>query len=255
MPKKSEKLISSLKLEQARGAFETAKFYEKQRRWQGAVAYYSEVLNFDRDSSYAAEARERIARLQPKADAAAKKRADADKEWRERRRAAQERPIQLPPSSDSDRKQADAASHRHATDPGLWALPNVRALLLVGLACMLAGCAGYRMGPTNGMTAGSHSVQVNLFANQTREPRLSEPVAQSLRRQLQQDGTFRLATQSDADVIVDGALLTYEREPLSFNPTDIVTTRDYEAKLTARIRAVERGTGRLVIDREVTGHT
>lgn len=100
----SEKLISSLKLEQARGAFETAKFYEKQRRWQGAVAYYSEVLNFDRDSSYAAEARERIARLQPKADAAAKKRADADKEWRERRRAAQERPVQLPPSTDSDRK-------------------------------------------------------------------------------------------------------------------------------------------------------
>jgi outer membrane assembly lipoprotein YfiO len=97
----SENLISSLKLEQARGAFQTAKFYEKSRRWQGAVVYYNEVLIHDKESPFAAEARERIARLQPKADAAAKKRADADKEWRERKRAAQERPTELAPATEN----------------------------------------------------------------------------------------------------------------------------------------------------------
>lgn len=99
-------LITSLKTEQARGAFQTAKFYEKSRRWQGAVVYYNEVLIHDKDSSFAAEARERIARLQPRADAAAKRRADADKEWRDRRRAAQERPTELAPPNlnDPDRR-------------------------------------------------------------------------------------------------------------------------------------------------------
>jgi outer membrane protein assembly factor BamD (BamD/ComL family) len=97
----TETLISSLKLEQARGAFETAKFYEKSRRWQGAVVYYNEVLIHDKESPFAAQARERIARLQPKADAAAKRRADADKEWRERKRAAQQRPTELNPATET----------------------------------------------------------------------------------------------------------------------------------------------------------
>lgn len=100
----TETLIRSLKLEQARGAYETARFYEKSRRWQGAVVYYNEVLIHDKESPYAAEARERIARLQPKADAQAKRRADADKDWRERKRAAQENSTPMPPSTDPDRK-------------------------------------------------------------------------------------------------------------------------------------------------------
>lgn len=100
----TDTLITSLKREQARGAFETAKFYEKQRRWQGAVVYYNEVLIHDKDAPFAAEARERMARLQPKADALAKRRTDADKEWRERKRAAQERPGELPPPTEPDRR-------------------------------------------------------------------------------------------------------------------------------------------------------
>ena len=42
-----------------------------------------------------------------------------------------------------------------------------------------AGCAGYRLGPTNGTPARSRSVEVALFPNRTLEPRLSEPVAQA----------------------------------------------------------------------------
>lgn len=127
--------------------------------------------------------------------------------------------------------------------------------ILSAIALLAVGCAGYTLGPSNGSEAGSRSIQVNLFANKTLEPRLAEPVAHALRKQLQQDGTFRLATRDDADVIVDGTLLRYERDPLSFNPADIVATRDYEARLTARVRAVDRGNGRVLIDREIQGKT
>jgi outer membrane protein assembly factor BamD len=56
----TQKLIATLKLEQAHGSFQTAKFYEKYRKWSGALVYYNEVLVQAPDSPYAGEARQRI---------------------------------------------------------------------------------------------------------------------------------------------------------------------------------------------------
>src|SRR5205823_6404109 len=52
----AQKIIASLKGEQARGNFQTARFYEKYKRWNGALVYYNEVLVQDPNSPYAAEA-------------------------------------------------------------------------------------------------------------------------------------------------------------------------------------------------------
>lgn len=56
----AQKLITSLKVEQARGSFHTAKFYEKSKKWDGALIYYNEVLLKDPESRLAGTARERI---------------------------------------------------------------------------------------------------------------------------------------------------------------------------------------------------
>ncbi|MBI3415490.1 MAG: outer membrane protein assembly factor BamD [Verrucomicrobia bacterium] len=56
----AQKQISSLKVEQARGSFMVAKFYEKKKRWDGALVYYSEVLLKDPTSKFAEEAKQRI---------------------------------------------------------------------------------------------------------------------------------------------------------------------------------------------------
>jgi outer membrane protein assembly factor BamD (BamD/ComL family) len=56
----AQKIILALRTEQARGSFQTAKFYEKYKRWKGALVYYNEVLLLDPNSPYAAPARERI---------------------------------------------------------------------------------------------------------------------------------------------------------------------------------------------------
>jgi outer membrane protein assembly factor BamD len=52
--------ISLLKSEQARGSFQTARFYEKYKKWRGAMIYYNVVIVKDPNSSYAAAARQRI---------------------------------------------------------------------------------------------------------------------------------------------------------------------------------------------------
>jgi outer membrane assembly lipoprotein YfiO len=56
----TDKIISSLKSEQARGNFQIAKFYEKRKKWNGALVYYNEVQMQDPDSPYASEAQQRI---------------------------------------------------------------------------------------------------------------------------------------------------------------------------------------------------
>jgi hypothetical protein len=105
------------------------------------------------------------------------------------------------------------------------------------------------------MSAGSRSIQINLFQNQTWEPRLSEPLATSLRRWIQRDGTYRLDTQGDADVVVDGAIVEFQRSGISFQPTDVLTIRDYDLSMSVEFKAVERGTGRVLVKSKVVGRT
>ncbi|MBP8258676.1 MAG: outer membrane protein assembly factor BamD [Verrucomicrobia bacterium] len=59
----TDQRVQSLKLEQARGSLEIARFYERRKRWSGALIYYSDVVQKAPDSSYAAEARQRLEEL------------------------------------------------------------------------------------------------------------------------------------------------------------------------------------------------
>lgn len=56
----AEAVIASLRNERAHASYLVAKFYEKRRRWSGALIYYNEVIVLGAESPYADEARERI---------------------------------------------------------------------------------------------------------------------------------------------------------------------------------------------------
>ena len=136
-----------------------------------------------------------------------------------------------------------------------WTPRLVRGWIACVVILAVSGCAGYRLGPTSGEPAGARSLQVAFFANQTIEPRLPEAVAHALRRSLQQDGTYRLQTDGDADLVMTGVLLEYDRRPMAFRRRDIVSVQEYEARLTARVTVVERVSGRKVLQRDVVGRT
>ncbi len=63
----AQKLINALKTEQARGSFEIARYYEKKRRWNGALIYYNEVVNKDPESKLAEEAKQRFDSIKKRA--------------------------------------------------------------------------------------------------------------------------------------------------------------------------------------------
>ena len=62
----AQKAMAGLKAEQVRGNFQIAQFYEKSKKWNGALVYYNEVLQLDPNSPYAAPARQRIESLKPR---------------------------------------------------------------------------------------------------------------------------------------------------------------------------------------------
>ena len=69
----AQKAIVALKTQQVEGNFRVAKFYEQnkvlnaQQRRDGALVYYNEVLQLDPNSPFAAQARQRIEQLKPRA--------------------------------------------------------------------------------------------------------------------------------------------------------------------------------------------
>ena len=128
--------------------------------------------------------------------------------------------------------------------------------LLVSLVALGGGgCAGYKLGPVNGLTAREKSVQVNPFDNKTLEPYLTDAVTSQLRKQLQRDGTYQLASHNDGDIVVSGSVTRYMRQEVSFSSSDILTVRDYRLELSAQVTARDRSTSKVILDQVVIGTT
>lgn len=124
------------------------------------------------------------------------------------------------------------------------------------MAILSAGCAGYHLGPVNpNVVAGEQSIEIVPFNNQTLQPRLGDAVTQALRERMQTDGTYRLATRDPGDVVVTGVITAYSREGVSFLQTDITTPVSYRVQITAHVTARDRGTGKVLLDKNVNGYT
>ena len=128
-------------------------------------------------------------------------------------------------------------------------------IFLICTAALLAGCAAYHLGPVNGATAGAQSIEVQPFNNDTLEPRLTDAVTQALREKLQADGTYRLDTQGNGDIVVTGVITKYRRQGLSYLNSDASTTQNYRINLVVHVVARERSTDKILLNKDVTAFT
>jgi hypothetical protein len=120
-------------------------------------------------------------------------------------------------------------------------------------AAMLAGCAGYRLGPVGGGEAGAKSVEVLPFNNQTLQPRLGDALTQALRERLQVDATFKLAPADAGDITVTGVIRSYHRDGLGYLKSDASTPQNFRIVMVVHVVARERATGKLLLDRDIRG--
>lgn len=121
--------------------------------------------------------------------------------------------------------------------------PFIRLFSCLAAVSLLAGCAGYSLGPTNGLVAGEKKIQITPFLNHTFEPRLGDTVTTALRKEIQRDGTYHLATGGDADIIVTGVLSGSRRHELNFVPHDVLTVQDFRVSVSAQITVRNLATG------------
>ena len=113
-------------------------------------------------------------------------------------------------------------------------------------ALALAGCANYRW--TSPVPADMRTVSVPTFRNETDLVELGAVTTRQVLRELQREGTFKIASADDAAVEVQGVLKTasagliyYKRE---------MSMRAYEQRLviSAEVSFVDRRSGKVIVD-------
>jgi len=133
---------------------------------------------------------------------------------------------------------------------------TLRACCTAGLALALTGCAGYQLGPVKPTRLRAvNSIAVPSFQNETLEPRIEVMLANTVIKQIQQDGTYRIASVNDADAILECTIDQILRRPARSVRGNVLQTREYLLNLRGRYRVVDRASGEILDARTFTGQT
>lgn len=130
------------------------------------------------------------------------------------------------------------------------------ALLLPLTALVLSGCAGYQVGaikPTR--MAAVNTIAVPTFKNDTLLPRVEVLLANALIKQFQQDGTYKIVRDNDADAIVEGRLEQIIRRPARSVRGNVLLTREYTLDIRCRYDVTDRRTGARLYSSTASGQT
>jgi hypothetical protein len=129
---------------------------------------------------------------------------------------------------------------------------------IAALLCLLmAGCAGYHIGPVKPkFMAGINSISVPTFRNETLVPRIEVLVSDTVIRQIQQDGTYKVASSANtADAVMEGEITQIVRRPDRTVIGDVQATQEFGMTMTLHYRVIRKATGEVVDDKTVNGTT
>jgi hypothetical protein len=118
----------------------------------------------------------------------------------------------------------------------------VKKISLAALSCLcLAGCLGYHIGPVKPRYL--HDIQtiaVPTFKNHTLEPRIEVLVAGTVIKQFQQDGTFKITSNENADAILEGTIVSVSRSPARSVQGNVLATSEFNLTIRVQYRLVGR---------------
>jgi len=124
---------------------------------------------------------------------------------------------------------------------------------VVLLATFTCAC-GYRIGSLANVNY--RTVAVPVFQNKTLVPQLQAQVTNAIIKRLQADGSLRITTEDDADVVLEGAIVDVRREPLRYEKTNQSVPREYRLTLVAAATLRHKRTGKIIFEeKQATGQT
>lgn len=134
-------------------------------------------------------------------------------------------------------------------------IPMITRALLIPLLLSLAGC-GYHLGeikptPMRRVT----TIAVPTFKNKTLLPRLEAQTADAVAKQFQQDGTYRIESSDRADAIVEGTIVSVDRQPMRIFASNVLQTSEFELTLRVKYRVIDRVTGAVLMEGTAVGVT
>lgn len=117
---------------------------------------------------------------------------------------------------------------------------NLLAAAIV--AVLLSGCAGYHLGSVKPNALREvHSIAVPTFRNDTLVPRAEVLVTDTVIKEIQRDGTYRIASgDEDADATLKGEILRVGRSPARSVRGNVLSTTEFNLALVVRYRLVDK---------------
>jgi hypothetical protein len=114
-----------------------------------------------------------------------------------------------------------------------------KAFSSLALAFLVGGCAGYHVGPaTPAHLRHVKTIAVPTFANTTLTPRIEALVTGTIIKQMQQDGTFRIASEDRADAVLKGEIVGVNRSPARSVRGNVLATTEFNLNLAVRYSLV-----------------
>lgn len=124
------------------------------------------------------------------------------------------------------------------------------------LALLLNGCAGYRIGEVKpNYLKDVHSIAIPMFKNGTFLPRIEGLITNTVIKQFQQDGTFRIANEDQADAVLRCTITTVGRHPARSVRGNVLATTEFNLGIALSYTLVGRNGKTLTGPGVVTGTT
>ena len=132
----------------------------------------------------------------------------------------------------------------------------MKSLLTAAVCLILTGCLGYHVGPVKpGALRNVQVIAVPTFENKTLLPRIEVLVTDSVIKQLQQDGTYRIAVKDNADAVLKAEITEITRAPARSVRGNVLATTEFTLAMHVKYQLETRNGTSLMPPGEVVGTT
>jgi outer membrane lipopolysaccharide assembly protein LptE/RlpB len=128
--------------------------------------------------------------------------------------------------------------------------------LFIAVSLLLTGCLGYHVGPVKpSVLRDIHAIAVPTFENKTLLPRIEVLITDSVIKQLQQDGTYRIANENNADAILKAEISEISRTPARSLRGNVLATTEFNLAMHVKYKLETPSGTVLMPSTEVVGTT
>ena len=122
-----------------------------------------------------------------------------------------------------------------------------RAALLAVLA--LAACGYHLSGTGTTVPESARTIRIALFTNHTRETGLEVRLHRAVEDEFRRQGTLRIVTEDDADLVLSGDIRRFTSVPVAFSATDEAV--QYQGIMQVSLRLTERESGHVLFENKL----